>query len=96
MAIHPTRTALALAAVLALAACSGRVATPEGQECVEGLRVANQELDDAKVKGLGGTVQWIKAAQLLAAANVQQQLEHFESCADKVRRARIYIQEAQK
>lgn len=81
---------------LALASCSGRIATPVGQECAEGLRIANQELDEAKVKGFSGSIQWIKAANLLAGANVQEQFEKYESCADKVRRARLYIQEAQK
>lgn len=88
--------ALILAAGLFLSACSGRVATPAGQECAEGLRIANQELDDAKVKGFSGSIQWIKAAGLLTDASVHQQLEKFPSCADKVRRARIYIREAGK
>ena len=62
-------TALILSACLFLAACSGRVATPAGQECVEGLRIANQELEDAKVKGFGASIQWIKAAGLLTDAS---------------------------
>ncbi len=48
--------ALILSVCLFLAACSGRVATPIGQECVEGLRIANQELEDAKVKGFSGSI----------------------------------------
>jgi hypothetical protein len=91
-----TRTALMLTACLFLTACSGRVATPAGQECAEGLRIANQELEDAKVKGFSGSIQWIKAAGLLTDASVHQQFEKFESCSDKVRRARIYIKEAGK
>lgn len=89
-------TILSMILGLSLAACSGRIATPVGQECAEGLRNANQELEEAKVKGFSGSIQWIKAANLLAGANVQEQFEKYESCADKVRRARIYIQEAQK
>lgn len=85
-----------LPVILVLTACSGRIATPVGQECAEGLRIANQELEEAKVKGFSGSIQWIKAANLLAGANVQEQFEKYESCADKVRRARLYIQEAQK
>ena len=85
-----------IALSLWLQACSGRIATPMGQECAEGVRRANQELDEAKVKGFSGSIQWIKAANLLAGASVQEQFEKYESCADKVRRARIYIQEAQK
>jgi hypothetical protein len=90
------RAVLMLSACLFLAACSGRVATPAGQECAEGLRIANQELEDAKVKGFSGSIQWIKAAGLLTDASVHQQLEKFESCSDKVRRARIYIKESGK
>lgn len=89
-------TALVLAAGLALAACGGRVATPAGQECSELVRLGNAELETAKVSGFGGSVQWLKAANLLAAAGVQMQLERFDSCIDKARRARLYIQEAQK
>ena len=89
-------TALTVCACLFLAACSGRIASPAGQECAETLRIANQELEDAKVKGFGGSIQWIKAAGLLTDASVHQQFEKFTSCADKARRARIYIHEAQK
>ncbi len=89
-------TALILSAGLFLAACSGRIATPAGQECAEGLRIANQELEDAKVKGFSGSIQWVKAAGLLADAGVRHQLEKFEGCEDRVRRARIYIKEAGK
>ena len=90
------RLALLLVAGLLLAGCGGRIATPVGQQCSEGLRVANKELEDAKAKGFGGHVDLVKAANLLAAASVQEQFEKFEGCIDKVRRARIYIQEAQK
>lgn len=89
-------TLLALAAALTLTACGGRIASPEGQECGELVRLGNEELEAAKVNGFGGSVQWIKAANLLAAASFQQQIERFESCIDKARRARVYIQEAQK
>lgn len=94
---NPIRlTLLAITTALALTACGGRIASPEGQECGELVRLGNEELEAAKVRGFGGSVQWVKAANLLAAASVQQQLERFESCIDKARRARIYIQEAQK
>jgi len=89
-------SALMLSVCLFLVACSGRVATPVGQECVVGLRIANQELEDAKVKGFSGSIHWIKAAGLLTDASVHQQFERYDRCADKVRRARIYIKEAGK
>ena len=50
----------------------------------------------AKSLDLGVSIQWIKAAGLLTDASVHQQFEKFTSCADKARRARIYIGEAQK
>lgn len=87
---------IAGATVILLSACSGKIGSKEGQECSEGLHIANKELDDAKIKGFSGTIQWLKAANLLASANVQQQLEKFESCNDKVQRARLYIREAQR
>jgi hypothetical protein len=93
--MNHTRIAILLAALL-LAGCSGKIGTSIGQQCSDGLRIANKELEDAKVKGFSGTIQWIKAANLLAGASVQQQFEKFESCVDKVHRARIYIREARK
>lgn len=92
----PMIVVLLAVAGLMLAACGGRIATQSGQECSAQLRIANQELDDAKVKGFSGSVQWIKAAGLLAEANTQLQFEHFDSCISKVQRARAYIHEAQK
>ena len=82
--------------LVALAGCSGKIATAEGQACSRELDIANKELEDAKVKGFGGSVQWIKAAALLTEANTRYQVESFGSCLDKARRARLYIQEAQK
>ena len=91
-----TRNALAALACLLLVNCGGKIATTQGQECSSQLRIANQELQDAKVKGFGGTIEWLKAADLLLAAGTQEQLERFDSCLDKVRRARLYIRAAQK
>jgi len=93
--IHLPVAGLFAAAVL-LSACGGKISTQAGQQCSHEVNLANQELEDAKVKGLSGTVQWTKAAALLAAANTQMQLERFESCLDKVQRARTYLREANK
>jgi len=87
--------ALLICCLLA-SACSGKIGTAKGQECSSALTIANKELEDAKVSGFGGSVQFIKAANLLALANTQKQLERFDSCVDKVQRARVYIREAQK
>lgn len=91
-----TRPILLLLSCLALGACSGRIAQPIAQECGETLRLADKELEDAKVSGFSSSIQWIKAANLIAGAKIQQQLERYESCVDKTRRARLYIEEAQK
>jgi len=93
ISIRPT---VLILACLALGACSGRIAQPIAQECGEALRLADKELEDAKVNGFGGSIQWIKAANLVAGAKIQQQLERYESCVDKARRARLYAEESQK
>lgn len=93
--IHMHVAGLLTVAVL-LSACGGKISTQAGQQCSHEVHLANQELEDAKVKGLSGTVQWTKAAALLAAANTQMQLERFESCLDKAQRARAYVREANK
>jgi len=90
------RFSLLTALCLALVSCGGKIATAEGQRCSNGINQASKELEDAKVKGFGGSIQWSKAAGLLTAASTQMQLEHFGSCIDKVERARTYIREAQK
>jgi len=93
----PTRQiALILISAVVLTACSGRIGTTVAQECKTQLRLAEQELDDAKVKGFSGSIQWTKAAGLVVSATTQQQLERYESCLDKARRARTYLREAQK
>jgi len=90
------RTTLVALALLLLADCGGKIATTKGEECSSQLHVANQELQDAKVKGFDGSIEWLKAADLLLAAGTQEQLERFDSCLDKVARARAYIRAAQK
>lgn len=95
----PTATRLTLLVVLAtlLSACGGKIATPAGQECSETLRLAEKEYEEANsVESLSGSLELIKAANLLTQASFQKQLEKFPGCIDKARRARVYIQEAKK
>ena len=89
------KLSLVLGCLLA-SSCSGKIDTVRAQECSSLLTAAEKELDDAKVQGFGGSIQFIKAANLLALASTQKQLERFDSCVDKAQRARIYIREAQK
>lgn len=88
--------AIAGIAVL-LGACPGSpkdMATAEA--CDDGLNAAYDELDLAKAKGFGGTVDWTKAASLLSAASIQKEFGKYPNCVDKVRRARYYIRQSQK
>jgi len=94
-----TATRLMVPAMLAalLGACSGKIATPKGQECSEALRLAEKEYDEASNnESLKGSLELIKAANLMTQASFQKQLEKFPGCIDKARRARIYIEEARK
>lgn len=79
-----------------LGGCSGNVSSDYALQCSEGLKAAEAELEDAKIKGFSGTVAWTKAANLIIAANVQKQFEKYPNCIDKVRRARAYIRESQR
>jgi hypothetical protein len=81
--------------LLLLAACSGKVGTREAAECDAGLRIAQKEMEAAKVSGFGGGVEITKAAGLLSAAAVQKTFEKYPNCIDKVQRARAFIREAQ-
>jgi len=87
---------LVLVSALLATACSGRIATPAGQECSESLRRAEKEYEATNTETLRGSLEMIKAANLLSQASIARQFEKFESCSDKVRRARIYIEEAKK
>lgn len=93
MVIRPLIIAATLG-VLAVSGCTGEpgersLATP----CADGLSIASRELRQAEARGLTGSVQWTKAASLLAAAKVQQQFEEYQNCVIKVREARGYLRE---
>ena len=97
--MHPVRhtvAAMILSSAWLLTACSGNVSSDRAQQCAEGLRAAQVELEEARVKGFSGTVAWAKAAGLITGATVQQQFEKYPNCIDKVRRARAYIRESQR
>ena len=83
-------------AALLMSGCSGNISGDYALQCADGLKAAGAELENAKVKGFSGTVAWTKAANLIIAANVQQQFEKFPNCIDKVQRARAYIQASQR
>jgi hypothetical protein len=91
-----SRLYAALLLGLLLTACAGNISSDQAMQCTEGLKAAETELNEAKLKGFSSSVSWTKAANLIIAANVQKQLERFPSCIDKVRRARLYIQDSQR
>jgi hypothetical protein len=78
------------------AGCAGNPNSSLAKQCENGLDVAYKELDFAKAKGFGGTVEYSKAASLLGAAKVQSEFGKFPNCIDKVQRARAYIVKSQK
>lgn len=81
---------------VSLAACTGAATNPGlARQCEQGLSTAYGELDYAKTKGFGGTVDWTKAASLLSAAKIQQEFGKYPNCLDKVKRARYYIRQSQ-
>lgn len=85
--------------LLMAATAAAHAEGPKGSraaECENGLKAASRELDLAKAKGLGGTVEITKAATLLAGAKVQSEFGKYPNCIDKVRRARAFIARSRK
>lgn len=92
-----TRLTVLVTLAVLLGACSGKIATPKGQECSETLRLTEKEYDEASNnESLKGSLELIKAANLMTQASFQKQIEKFDGCIDKARRARVYIEEAKK
>ena len=88
-----------LALTLLVAVSAGRADGAESSlaaQCENGLKAANRELDFAKAKGLGGTVEFSKAATLLAGAKIQSEFHKWPNCVDKVRRARRFLAKSRK
>jgi len=91
MLVAIPRVACAAAFILVAACSQDRGDIGLGPSCANGLDSAYRELNQAKVDGLSGSVNWSKAAGLLSAAKVQQQFEEYENCVIKVRQARGYL-----
>lgn len=87
------KTIIACAAAALLLGVNSVSATQEAR-CSKGLNVAEQELSDARVKGFGGSVAFVKAAGLLTGAAVQKQFGKYRNCIIKVDRARKLIKKA--
>jgi len=78
------------------AGCAGNPNSSQATQCEHGLEVANKELDFAKTHGFEGTVEYSKAASLLAAAKIQSEFGKYPNCIEKVQRARAYIDKSRK
>ncbi|WKE66948.1 hypothetical protein PVT67_06850 [Gallaecimonas kandeliae] len=77
---------------LLLAGCA---ATQDGRTtCAAELDAAWKALDLAKADGFAGTVSYTKALGLLSLAKGQQSIERYDSCIEKAKRARYYIQQS--
>jgi len=81
--------------LIAAAGCAGNPNSSLARQCENGLSIAYKELDFARAKGFGGTVEYSKAAGLLSAAKIQSEFGKFPNCIDKVDRARAYIAKSQ-
>jgi hypothetical protein len=71
--------------------CAGNPSSSLARQCEDGLNIAYKEIDFAKAKGLGGSVEYSKAAGLLTAAKVQFEFGKYPNCIEKVDRARAFI-----
>jgi hypothetical protein len=92
----PVFVTLGVLAALVLSACVTRVNSELSQQCTDGLKVAEEELDFAKAKGFSGSLSWSKAATLITAANIQKQFEKYPNCVEKVKAARELIKDSQR
>jgi len=90
------RQSVLILALVAVAGCSGKIATPKGQQCSDDLLAAEKDYEAVNTESLGSGVELAKAANFLSQAAFAKQFEKFDTCIEKVRRARIYIDEAKK
>ena len=81
--------------VFLIAGCETNPSSSSARQCNQGLKIANKELNIAKVKGFSGTVEYTKAAGLLTGAAVQYEFGKYTNCINKVERARRFIKNSQ-
>jgi hypothetical protein len=82
---------IVLLSVFLIAGCETNPSSKSAQQCRDGLKAANKELNFAKAKGFSGTVEYTKAATLLTGASIQYEFGKYPNCIDKVKRARRFI-----
>jgi len=76
--------------------CGGKIATPVGQRCGDELRAAEKDYESVNTQSVGSSIELAKAANFLSQAAFAKQFEKFDTCIEKVHRARVYIDEAKK
>lgn len=65
-----------------------------GPLCESRLTAAESELGRAKANSVGKSIDWARAATLIAAARAQQQFDEFQNCVIKADSARKIIAES--
>jgi len=75
--------------------CATVHSTQLAYRCHTNITSVSLELDKAKQDGFSQSVSWTKAASLLGAAKIKQQIEEFPNCINKAARARYYISRSQ-
>lgn len=74
-----------------LVGCAGKPAGGSARICLDGLAIAERELEAANARGFGDSVDYTRAVSLIGAARVQSEFGKYPNCIDKVERARYYI-----
>ena len=93
MKMTPIAIAILYIALTVMTGCAGSP-KPYRNQCAAELDVAWQELSLAEAEGFAGTVSYSKAFSLLPAAKTMQTVENFDSCYERAKRARYYINES--
>lgn len=79
---------------LLLAGCADVGDRGLGPACESRLTAAENELSNAKANSIGKSIDWARAATLIAAARTQQQFDEFQNCVIKADNARRIIAES--
>ena len=93
-ALHVGLMLSGLISMFTVAVHADQEALPAQRECARTLDIANKELEQARVKGLAGSVAFVQASALLFGAKVQQGFGKYPNCLDKAKRARLHIKRA--
>jgi|SRR5215510_9520649 len=93
-ALHVGLMLSGLISMYTVAAHADQPAPTAQRECARTLDIANKELEQARAKGVTGSVAFVQASGLLFGAKVQQEFGKYPNCLDKAKRARLHIKRA--